>query len=110
MTLMESAPGKTPRTTAGLPIPLAENRFTARELDGARILCECLIAEGVEVIFGYPGGVLLPLYHVLSEYPEIRHILVRHEQAGGPRCRWLMPAPRVGSAYVWGPAALAQPI
>ncbi|MEI7555965.1 biosynthetic-type acetolactate synthase large subunit [Candidatus Chlorohelix sp.] len=59
----------------------ADVRFTQRELDGARILCECLIAEGVQVIFGYPGGVLLPLYHVFSEYPEIRHILVRHEQA-----------------------------
>ncbi len=58
-------------------------RFTARELDGARILCECLIAEGVDTMFGYPGGVLLPLYQVLGEYPEIRHILVRHEQAGG---------------------------
>jgi acetolactate synthase-1/2/3 large subunit len=59
----------------------ADVRFTQRELDGARILCECLIAEGVQHIFGYPGGVLLPLYHVFSEYPEIRHILVRHEQA-----------------------------
>lgn len=57
-----------------------EKRFTQRELDGARILCESLLAEGVEVIFGYPGGVLLPLYHVFSEYPELRHILVRHEQ------------------------------
>jgi acetolactate synthase I/II/III large subunit len=56
-------------------------RFSPRELDGARILCECLIAEGVDTIFGYPGGVILPLYHVLCEYPEIRHILVRHEQA-----------------------------
>ncbi len=82
MTLIENAPGKTARTTAGLPIQ-ADNRFTARELDGARILCECLIAEGVETMFGYPGGVLLPLYQVLGEYPEIRHILVRHEQAGG---------------------------
>jgi acetolactate synthase-1/2/3 large subunit len=58
-----------------------ERRFTQRELDGARILCECLISEGVQHIFGYPGGVILPLYHVFSEYPEIRHILVRHEQA-----------------------------
>jgi acetolactate synthase I/II/III large subunit len=61
----------------------ADLRFTPRELDGARIFCECLIAEGVDLIWGYPGGVLLPLYHVLSEYPELRHILVRHEQAGG---------------------------
>ena len=56
-------------------------QFTERQLDGARILCESLIAEGVDVIFGYPGGVLLPLYNVLHEFPQLRHILVRHEQA-----------------------------
>ncbi len=47
---------------------------------GAEILCECLIKEGVEVIFGFPGGVLLPLYDTLPKYPQLRHILVRHEQ------------------------------
>jgi acetolactate synthase I/II/III large subunit len=47
---------------------------------GAEILCECLIKEGVEVIFGFPGGVLLPLYDTLPRYPQLRHILVRHEQ------------------------------
>jgi len=47
---------------------------------GAEILCECLIKEGVEVIFGFPGGVLLPLYDTIPRYPQLRHILVRHEQ------------------------------
>ena len=47
---------------------------------GAEILCECLIKEGVEVIFGFPGGVLLPLYDTITRYPQLRHILVRHEQ------------------------------
>jgi acetolactate synthase-1/2/3 large subunit len=47
---------------------------------GAQILCEALIAEGVEVIFGFPGGVLLPFYDTLPQYPQLRHILVRHEQ------------------------------
>ncbi|MCX6002823.1 MAG: thiamine pyrophosphate-binding protein, partial [Chloroflexi bacterium] len=47
---------------------------------GAEIVCECLIKEGVEVIFGFPGGVLLPLYDTLPRYPQLRHILVRHEQ------------------------------
>jgi acetolactate synthase-1/2/3 large subunit len=47
---------------------------------GAQIICECLIEEGVEVIFGFPGGVLLPFYDALPQYPQIRHILVRHEQ------------------------------
>jgi len=50
------------------------------KMTGAQILCESLIQEGVEVIFGYPGGVLLPFYDVLPQYPQLRHILVRHEQ------------------------------
>ncbi|HKZ92377.1 MAG TPA: biosynthetic-type acetolactate synthase large subunit [Candidatus Limnocylindrales bacterium] len=47
---------------------------------GADALCEALIRQGVEVIFGYPGGVILPLYDVWADYPELRTILVRHEQ------------------------------
>jgi len=48
---------------------------------GAQILCESMVKDGVEVIFGYPGGVVLPLYDTLPQYPQLRHILVRHEQA-----------------------------
>ena len=44
-------------------------------------MCESLIAEGVDVMFGFPGGVLLPFYDTLPRYPQLRHILVRHEQA-----------------------------
>ena len=51
------------------------------KLSGAQILCESLIREGVEVIFGFPGGALIPFYDVLPKYPQLRHILVRHEQA-----------------------------
>jgi acetolactate synthase-1/2/3 large subunit len=51
------------------------------KLTGAQIIMECLRAEGVEVIFGYPGGANLPMYDTLKEYPDIRHVLVRHEQA-----------------------------
>jgi len=47
---------------------------------GAQILCESLIKEGVEVVFGFPGGAVLPLYDTLPQYPKLRHILVRHEQ------------------------------
>jgi acetolactate synthase-1/2/3 large subunit len=53
------------------------------KLNGARILCESLMREGVDTIFGYPGGVVIPLYDVFPEYPGLRHILVRHEQAAG---------------------------
>ena len=51
------------------------------ELTGAEIVCESLLKEGVDVVFGLPGGAVLPLYGALSTYPDIRHILVRHEQA-----------------------------
>jgi len=47
---------------------------------GAQILCESLINEGVEVIWGILGGSVLPLYDTFPQYPQLRHILVRHEQ------------------------------
>jgi len=50
------------------------------KMTGAQILCEGLLKEGVEVIFGIPGGATLPLYDTLPQYPQLRHILVRHEQ------------------------------
>ena len=50
------------------------------KISGAQILCQSLIEEGVDTMFGIPGGALLPFYDVLPEYPQLRHILVRHEQ------------------------------
>jgi acetolactate synthase-1/2/3 large subunit len=50
------------------------------EISGAQALLECLKKEGVEIIFGYPGGVVLPLYDALYSDKGIKHILVRHEQ------------------------------
>ncbi len=52
-------------------------------LSGADIVLECLKHIGTETVFGYPGGVVLPLYDRIPAHPEIHHILVRHEQAGG---------------------------
>jgi acetolactate synthase-1/2/3 large subunit len=49
---------------------------------GADVLCEALLRQGVDVMFSYPGGVILPLYDVLGDYPQLRHVLVRHEQGG----------------------------
>jgi acetolactate synthase I/II/III large subunit len=46
---------------------------------GAQILWEVLVREGVDVVFGYPGGAVMPAYDAMLEYP-IRHVLVRHEQ------------------------------
>jgi acetolactate synthase-1/2/3 large subunit len=52
----------------------------AMKLKGAQVVCESLVREGVEVIFGYPGGAVIPVYDALVDYP-LRHVLVRHEQA-----------------------------
>ena len=51
------------------------------KLSGARIVIETLIQEKVKVIFGYPGGAVLPIYDELFKQKKIRHILVRHAQA-----------------------------
>jgi acetolactate synthase-1/2/3 large subunit len=50
------------------------------KMSGAQMVCESLVREGVEVIFGFPGGSVLPFFDTLPHYPQLRHILVRHEQ------------------------------
>jgi acetolactate synthase I/II/III large subunit len=51
----------------------------SQERSGANILVESLIAQGVEFVFGYPGGAVLPIYDALFDHERIRHVLVRHE-------------------------------
>ena len=51
----------------------------SEERSGANILVESLVRQGVEFVFGYPGGAVLPIYDALFSEPRIRHILVRHE-------------------------------
>lgn len=50
------------------------------KMKGSQMVCQSLVQEGVDVIFGLPGGAILPLYQTLPEFPQLRHILVRHEQ------------------------------
>tara|TARA_R110000782_G_scaffold182437_4_gene272637 strand:+ start:588 stop:2333 length:1746 start_codon:yes stop_codon:yes gene_type:complete len=50
------------------------------ELSGADILVQSLVDLGVEIVFGYPGGAVLPIYDALYNHPQIKHVLVRHEQ------------------------------
>ncbi len=50
------------------------------KLTGAEIIWECLIREGVDIVFGYPGGAILPAYDAMTKYPQVHHVLVRHEQ------------------------------
>lgn len=51
------------------------------DANGAETVLKVLVDHGVEVIFGYPGGAVLPIYDALFKQDRIRHILVRHEQA-----------------------------
>ena len=52
---------------------------------GAEIILQALKDQGVEIVFGYPGGAVLPIYDAIFKQNAIRHILVRHEQAAEVR-------------------------
>ena len=52
----------------------------AREMTGADIVVQALLDMGVDTVFGYPGGAVLPIYDAIFQQNKIRHILVRHEQ------------------------------
>jgi acetolactate synthase-1/2/3 large subunit len=54
--------------------------MAAEQMIGAEILIKALVDQGVDVIFGYPGGAVLPIYDALFKQNHVRHILVRHEQ------------------------------
>jgi acetolactate synthase-1/2/3 large subunit len=58
----------------------AADQTKARQMTGAKMVVEALKQQGVEVVFGYPGGAVLPIYDEVFQQNAIRHILVRHEQ------------------------------
>ncbi len=85
-------PGPTPTATASSPVTAAQARESQtpspragqREtMTGAASLVRSLEAMGVDVVFGLPGGAILPTYDPLLDSPTVRHILVRHEQGSG---------------------------
>jgi acetolactate synthase-1/2/3 large subunit len=69
---------------------------------GSQIVLDALTGIGADTVFGYPGGAIMPLYDELLNYPQIKHVLTRHEQAaihaadGFARAsgRWGSPLPR----------------
>src|SRR5260370_17444358 len=65
----------------GITYQAYQNNNEIRELTGSEILCEALVREGVELLYGYPGGTIMPFYDALTSYPSLHHVLVRHEQA-----------------------------
>ena len=54
--------------------------MAAAPMGGAEMVIKALVDQGVDVIFGYPGGAVLPIYDALFKQNHLRHILVRHEQ------------------------------
>ncbi|MEG0880129.1 MAG: biosynthetic-type acetolactate synthase large subunit [Janthinobacterium sp.] len=63
------------------PAPLLAPAHDPAPRNGAVVLIDTLLALGVDTVFGYPGGAVLPLYDALHAQPRLRHVLVRHEQA-----------------------------
>ena len=63
------------------PPKCASNDESDQFMPGAEVLLKALEDEGVEIVFGYPGGAVLPIYDALFKNNKIKHILVRHEQA-----------------------------
>ncbi|SNB64841.1 acetolactate synthase, large subunit [Arboricoccus pini] len=61
--------------------PSVSHAHDPEPMTGSQVVLKALVEQGVEVIFGYPGGAVLPIYDALYREPRIKHILVRHEQA-----------------------------
>ena len=71
---------------AAYTAPVADHGATTSgvERSGAQIMCEALVRQGVDVLFGIPGGAIMPFYHALWEYRDrLHHVLCRHEQGAG---------------------------
>ena len=79
------------------------------QMTGAQMVVQALKDQGVEVVFGYPGGAVLPIYDEVFQQNEIRHVLVRHEQGGCPRRRGLRALHRQGRRRPRHPRAPAPP-
>lgn len=67
----------------GKPFDSVSAKASSVQLSGSQAVLEAFIAEGVDTVFGYPGGAIMPIYDALYDYHDkLKHILVRHEQGG----------------------------
>ncbi len=72
-----------PKASPQLPVQGSGRHAVGVELSGSQAVLEAMIIEGVDTIFGYPGGAIMPIYDALYDYhDDLKHILVRHEQGG----------------------------
>ncbi|HKH93083.1 MAG TPA: thiamine pyrophosphate-binding protein, partial [Gemmatimonadaceae bacterium] len=83
MSTTSTTSSTTPGASSGAQPATAAPRDPALRT-GAQILCEALLRQGVDTIFGIPGGAIMPFYHALPEYADqLHHVLCRHEQGAG---------------------------
>ena len=69
-----------------------------KSFTGAQALMQSLVEQGVEYIFGYPGGAIMPVYDALFDYQDqLKHILVRHEQGAGHAAQGLSASEGLGN-------------
>ena len=69
-------------------------------MNGSQIIVEALRRHGVDYLFGYPGGACMPIFDALVDAPEIKIVLVRHEQ-GEPTWQTDMPEPQANPGWYW---------
>jgi len=77
MQLVKTTPQVKAKTAKSKPVMV----FDKKTLTGAEIVIQALVDNGVDTIFGYPGGAVLPIYDAIFQQKKVRHVLVRHEQA-----------------------------
>ena len=87
---------------------LHEGRDLKRTRIGADVLCEALLRQGVDVFFSYPGGVILPFYDILGDYPSSATSWSATSRVARTRPTATHGSP-AGSACAWAPPARARP-
>ena len=78
--MSEAEPGRDAAASDAITKPVVPADASAKALNGAQVVLKALADNGVDTIFGYPGGAILPIYDALYEQDQIHHILMRHEQ------------------------------
>ena len=67
-------------------------KVKSERISGAEAVIKCLLEEGIDLLYGYPGGAIMPVYDELYKYQDkLHHVLTRHEQGGYTRCTRLCP-------------------
>jgi acetolactate synthase-1/2/3 large subunit len=88
--------------------PRSQRLTMSKQMTGAEMIVEALKDQGVDTIFGYPGGAVLPIYDAIFQQNYVKHVLVRHEQGAGHAAEgYARSTGKVGCC--WSPPAPARP-